>query len=207
MYSLGNAQSPTRLMKNVEKFKIEDSINCLPENAILFVGSSSFTSWKDVREYFPSKEIINRGFGGSTLNDLIYYADDVIFPYNAKQIVIYSGENDFAFDDNITTKEVFLRFCELYGIIRNKYEKVDILYVSMKPSPRRNHLIGKMAITNMMIKQFLSQRQHAAYVDVYSKMLTDGGEIMNDIFLNDNLHMNAKGYAIWQTAIDPFLLE
>ena len=30
---------------------------------------------------------------------------------------------------------------------------------------------------------------------------------MEDIFLNDRLHMNAKGYAIWQKIIEPYLIK
>ncbi|MBL7727787.1 MAG: hypothetical protein JNM68_08880, partial [Dinghuibacter sp.] len=81
---------------DIRAFKKQDSLTPPPANAILFVGSSSFTNWTNVHEYFPGKTIINRGFGGSSLTDLIRYAGDVIVPYNPKQIVIYCGENDFA---------------------------------------------------------------------------------------------------------------
>lgn len=52
-------------------FKKQDSIVFPPSNAILFVGSSSFTKWKDVSSNFPNYTIINRGFGGTTLLDVI----------------------------------------------------------------------------------------------------------------------------------------
>jgi len=83
-------------IEDIRAFKKQDSVSTPPKHSILFVGSSSFTKWKDVADYFPGYSIINRGFGGSTLVDVIRYADDVIFPYDAKQIVIYCGENDLA---------------------------------------------------------------------------------------------------------------
>ena len=87
---------------DIEAFKKKDAASMPPKNAILFVGSSSFTRWTDVQQYFPSHPIINRGFGGSTLVDVIRYADDIIFPYQPKQIVIYCGENDIASSDTVT---------------------------------------------------------------------------------------------------------
>jgi hypothetical protein len=78
----------------IQKFRQQDSISAPPAHPILFVGSSSFRMWKDVQSYFPGYTIINRGFGGSGLSNVIQYADDVIFKYNPRQIVIYCGEND-----------------------------------------------------------------------------------------------------------------
>ena len=66
--------------KEILEFKKQDSISFPPSHAILFVGSSSFTKWKDVSAYFPNHVIINRGFGGSTLLDVIHYKKDVIRP-------------------------------------------------------------------------------------------------------------------------------
>src|ERR1044071_6860521 len=102
---------------DIQAFKHQDSGQAPPQHAILFVGSSSFTKWKDVQSYFPKYTIINRGFGGSSLPDIIYYANDIIFPYHPKEIVIYCGENDFAANDTVSTKTVMDRFKTLYGMI------------------------------------------------------------------------------------------
>src|SRR6478672_3833117 len=89
------AQQPA-FWNDIQQFKKQDSISFPKAGQILFVGSSSFTKWTDVQDYFPGYPILNRGFGGSTLKDVIRYADDIILPYNPKQIVIYCGENDLA---------------------------------------------------------------------------------------------------------------
>src|SRR5882757_5846520 len=91
---------------DIKAFKKQDSISFPPKQAILFVGSSSFTKWKDVADYFPGYTIINRGFGGSSIPDVIRYANDIIFPYHPKQIVIYCGENDLAASDTVSAQMV-----------------------------------------------------------------------------------------------------
>src|SRR5690349_14110968 len=82
--------------EDIQAFKKQDSTHFPGTGKILFVGSSSFTFWKDVQDYFPGHPIINRGFGGSSIPDVIRYRQDVIFKYKPKQVVIYCGENDFA---------------------------------------------------------------------------------------------------------------
>ena len=174
---------------------------------VLFVGSSSFTNWKDVQNYFPTIPIINRGFGGSSLTDLLRYKEEVIFKYKPKQIVIYCGENDFAGSDTVSVTTVVKRFTELFGLIRSRYKDIPIAYVSMKPSPSRQHLMPKFEKANMEIRQFLKKYKKTVFIDVYHSMLKPDGSPMTDIFLQDNLHMNAKGYAIWKKQIAPHLLK
>lgn len=190
---------------DIQHFKKQDSIAFPAAKQILFVGSSSFTMWKDVQDYFPGYPIINRGFGGSSITDLVRYANDIILPYQPKQIVIYCGENDLAGDDKLMPAKVAERFYELFHIIREKYPKVPVAYISMKPSPSRTSLMPKFNVANVMIKNFLKTKKRTAFIDVYHAMLNSDGTVMTDIFLQDNLHMNKKGYAIWQKIIAPYL--
>lgn len=201
-----HAQQNFPFWDEIQNFKKQDSIHFPAKNQILFVGSSSFAMWTDVQNYFPGYKIINRGFGGSTLPDVIRYADDIIFPYHPKQIVIYCGENDLAASDTVTANMVFSRFKKLFLLIRKKLHAVPIVFVSIKPSPSRQYLMPKMVAANRMIKNYLNKNSRTVFVDVYHKMLQPNGKPMN-IFKEDNLHMTAKGYAIWQKAIKPFLLK
>ncbi len=200
------AQNPP-FWNDIQAFKKQDSISMPAAKQVLFVGSSSFTNWKDVQNYFPSIPIINRGFGGSSLPDLLRYKEEVIFKYKPKQIVIYCGENDFAGSDTVSVSTVVKRFTELFGLIRSRYKDIPIAYVSMKPSPSRQHLMPKFEKANMEIQQFLKKYKKTVFIDVYNSMLKPDGTPMTDIFLQDNLHMNAKGYAIWKKQMTPHLLK
>ncbi len=199
------AQTTLPFWNDVQKFKKQDSVSFPSANQILFIGSSSFTKWTDVQDYFPGYKILNRAFGGSTLLDVTRFRYDVIYPYQPKQIVLYCGENDFAYSDSVTVDMVVERFRNLYKLIRAKYPSVPFVYVSMKPSPSRARLLTKYAEANQQIEQMLKKEKLTAFVDVYSKMLKADGTPMDDIFLEDNLHMNAKGYAIWKKLLLPVL--
>lgn len=192
---------------DVQAFKKQDSANFPKPKQILLIGSSSFTYWKDVNDYFPGYSILNRAFGGSTLKDQIRYVSDVVFPYNPREILIYCGENDFAESDTVSVRTVVNRFTQLYTLIRDKYKDVKIVFVSMKPSPSRRHLMPKYAEANRLINDFLKMQKATGFINVYDKMLKPDGEPMDDIFREDKLHMTAKGYAIWKKVIEPFLIK
>ena len=124
---LVNAQTDPAFWQDIVAFKKLDAIQKPALNSILFVGSSSFTKWQDVPAYFPGYTIINRGFGGSTLQDVIRYTYDVILPYQPKQVVIYCGENDLASADSVSVSEVVNRFKTLFSMIRINLPNANIL--------------------------------------------------------------------------------
>lgn len=118
---------------------------------------------------------------------------------------MYCGENDFASSETVTVDMVIDRFKSLFMLIRAKYPKVPIAFVSMKPSPSRKHLMKKYEVANEIISLWLKEKKKTKYIDVFHSMLDKDGQPMADIFLADNLHMNAKGYAIWKKLIKPAL--
>lgn len=192
---------------DIQQFKKADEMQQPPKGAILFVGSSSFTKWTDVQAYFPGYTIINRGFGGSQLTDVIRYAYDVILPYAPRQVVIYCGENDLAATPYISAEEAAMRFETLFGIIRQNLPNTTIDFISMKPSPSRASRFPEFQKANALIEAFLKTKENAAFINVYNAMLNEAGNPKPEIFLSDNLHMNAKGYQIWQRIIQPYLLK
>jgi len=208
IFAIGSSTAISQpFINEIKAFRRADSIAMPPQNAILLIGSSSFTNWKDVAKYFPEHTIINRGFGGSSLPHMTLYAEDIIFKYNPKQIIIYCGENDLTGGPSITADTIFNRLKKLHQLIRSRYKKVPIAYISMKPSPSREKYLETMQKGNELIKSFMEKQKKSSYIDVYHSMLDANGNILTHIFLSDKLHMNAEGYKIWQGVIAPYLVN
>jgi lysophospholipase L1-like esterase len=193
--------------EEIQAFKRDDSLQPPPKQAILLVGSSSFRKWTDVQETFPGYRIINRSFGGSAFPDVIRYADDVIFKYDPKQVVVYCGDNDLASGDTVTADTVYRRFVTLFTMVRAQLPKASVVFVSIKPSPARAHLMPKVKRANTLIKNYLKSKSRTAFVDVYRPMLQPDGQPKPGLFVEDSLHMNSKGYEIWKRQLKPVLLK
>ncbi|SFM65358.1 Lysophospholipase L1 [Chitinophaga sp. YR627] len=193
--------------------KYQDDVNTIlkydkmyapPANPILFIGSSSIRKWEDLERTFAGYVAMNRGVGGAVTNDIIYYANDIIFPYHPREIVIYVGENDLV-EKGITADSIFNRFKNLYSTIRTKLPDVPVVYISIKPSPSREQFLPIAKAANALIKEYISGQSHISYVNVFSLMLDKEGKPRKELFVGDMLHMNAQGYAIWRKAVEPYL--
>lgn len=191
--------------KELAAFGHADSLQAPPQHPILFVGSSSFTFWRDVQNYFPGYVILNRAFGGSTLKDQIREFNTVVKPYHPKQILLYCGENDLAYDAALPVDSVMSRFQKYFAMIRRYDSKVPVVFISLKPSPARRAIWAKAQEVNQRMKKFLSSQSRTTYVDITSVMLDSKGRVEGSIFTADSLHMNAEGYARWQRVIRKYL--
>jgi lysophospholipase L1-like esterase len=190
--------------KEINAFAEIDRKQTHPPNAVLFVGSSSIRMWTNLRSSFPRIKVINRGFGGSRLEDVNYYFDKIVTPYNPKTIVLYAGENDIA--DGIAPEKVVEYYRNFAAMVRQKLPKTDILFVSLKPSPSRWQIVDKLKQANALIKAEIEKDQRAKFVDVFTPMLDEKGKPKPEIFREDNLHMNEKGYAIWRGILQRYLM-
>ncbi|MDT3401910.1 GDSL-type esterase/lipase family protein [Mucilaginibacter terrae] len=189
----------------IQAFKKKDSLNAPAKGGILFVGSSSFTKWTELENVYKSYGAINRGFGGSNLVDANYYAKDIVFPYQARQIVIYSGENDIA--GGASAIETLNRFATFFTSIRNNQPNVPVIYISMKQSPSRMKFASAVVHANALIKEYLTHYKATQFIDVDSKMHNKDGSLRPELFLPDMLHMKQPGYDIWIKEITPYLIK
>ncbi len=197
------AQGPERFRSEIEKFAKEDS-KVDKKNLILFTGSSSIRMWSDLSERFPGHNILNRGFGGSDMSDLLYFDDELIYKHNPAKIFIYEGDNDT--NAGKTPEEILASADSLLNNIRRKLPNdVHVYFISAKPSIARWSLKDKYIDFNQKLKEWTEEKANVEFIDVWTPMLTPDGEVMQDIFLSDNLHMTPKGYDIWEAVIRRYL--
>jgi lysophospholipase L1-like esterase len=197
----GTAKPP--FYDDVQTIKAYDRMFAPVKDPIVFVGSSSIRKWDDLQVSFGSYNVLNRGIGGSVIDNIIYYANELIFAYKPRQIVLYVGENDLA---GSAVDTILAKTKRLVELIRSRLPEVAIVYISLKPSPSRSDNLEKCRQVNQLLKEYIATEKNIDYVDVFTPMLKDG-KPMPELFVSDMLHMNAKGYAIWEKRVKPKLLK
>ncbi len=193
-----------RFEKTILEFETEDRAEGYHPEAILFTGSSSIRMWKTLQQDMTPLPAINRGFGGSTIPEVIHYADRIILPHHPKLLVLYCGENDIAHDD-VPAKTAVKSFKKFYAWMQDNLPDTKVFFLPLKPSVSRWKYWEKFQKANKKIKKFIEKKDDWYYIDTASAMLDDNGMVKKDIFIKDNLHMNAKGYAIWTKVVKPVL--
>jgi lysophospholipase L1-like esterase len=190
--------------ETIRQFEQWDSKNTFPADAVLFVGSSSIRMWP-TRECFEGLAVINRGFGGSQISEVNYFAERIVLRYGPKVIVFYAGDNDVAAGKN--ARRVFDDYKKFVKLVHAGLPGTRIIYVGIKPSPSRWSLWPVMNEANMMIKDFSGKNGRLFYFDSATPLLDSDGKPDTGFFLKDKLHLNSKGYEVWTKLIRPIINE
>ena len=195
--------SHTQWEPEIHKFQESDRQNPPRRGGVVFVGSSSIRLWTTLAADFPGVNVLNRGFGGSALADSTYFAGRIIVPYRPRLIVFYAGDNDL--DNGRSPRRVLMDFAAFVKRVRKDLPKVKIAFVSIKPSPARKALMATAKSTNRLIQDYTRHKEDLLYIDVVTPMLTPDGQPRAELFVEDGLHLNAAGYALWKQVIAPYL--
>ena len=149
----------------IEEFAKTDAAQPPVQGGIVFAGSSSIRLWTSLAEEFPALPVLNRGFGGSQLPEVMAFADRIILPYRPREVVVYCGANDIA--AGRTPEQVIADFKTLVKTIHAALPEARVMFISIAPT----HMLG------------------------------EDGLPKPDIFVDDRLHMNEKGHAIWKEVV------
>ncbi len=194
---------PMRFKKEIAVFRAWDRKNSIPDDSVLMLGSSSIRMWQSAQS-FPDLKVVNRGFGGAHISDLIHFKEDILLKYDAARcIVFYCGGNDVA--GGKTPERVIADFRAFQRILRDHAPATALIYIPIKPCPRRWHLWEKASRVNASVRTQAETDPLLYYADTATPMLKTGSPPAADLFIRDMLHLSAKGYALWTKVVRPLV--
>lgn len=200
---LSNAQDPNRFKNDVDELAVKEYNFGNDKKLVVFAGSSSIRMWKDVQSYFPEYNVINNGFGGSQFSDLIYFYDELILKPKPEILFIYEGDNDI--NDKKKPGKILKEAKQLTVKIKKDLPETRIIFISPKPSIARVHLKNEYIKFNKKLQKYCKKQENTGFADVWFPMLDSHGNVYKDVFLEDGLHMNKKGYDIWAKVMEGFM--
>src|SRR5215213_11734488 len=193
--------APSQWEPEIRAFEDADRQSPPPTGGIVFAGSSSIRLWKTVARDFAGLPVLNRGFGGSQIREVTAFADRIVIPYRPRLIVFYCGSNDVvsgrAVPDVVEDLRAFV------GKIHAALPQTRLIYISVAPNPARWHLKDAWRDLNERTRAYTRTDGRLSFVDIWSEMLGASGEPRPELFVEDQLHMNERGYAIWARVLRP----
>ena len=203
-----------RLEKEVLKYDASET----PEGMIMFYGDSSFTRWgekwghrplaEDIRMKNGSPAAVNRGFGTSTAEEQLYYYPRMIRPYNPRALVLQTFGNDT--DLGYSPSEILFLQSRLMQYARHDNPGIKFYICDVRPLVEHKddkytfyHLKKEY---NELLKEYCDKHEDCTYVcHTESPLFYDDpadvgtyNKIRTDIFVEDKVHYNQKGYDLYK---------
>ena len=200
-----NAQTNSRLEKEIVAFEAKDAANKPIPGQILLYGSSTIRIWASCETDFACKnlKVINRGFGGSHTSDANLYFERVVVPHQPKYIFLYEGDNDIGAGKSVDS--VFMAYQTFVKKVKTQLPKTKVILFSIKPSPSRIQHFEKQQALNKRLRKWAKWTKGLYYLDVFSIMLDKNGKPDAALFKSDMLHMEPQAYALWTIEVQKML--
>jgi hypothetical protein len=198
-------KKPLPWAKEMAEFAAVDAQHPTAPGGVVFVGSSSIRLW-DLEKSFAGMDPmpLNRGFGGSEMSDTVRNAELLVLKHKPRLVVVYAGDNDIA--NGKTPEQVADDFAKFVEIVQRDLPDTRIAYIAIKPSIKRKNLADKMIAANTRIARLCDQGDHLIFIDVWRWMIAGGsGNPLGELFREDGLHLNDKGYELWTSLVRPVL--
>jgi lysophospholipase L1-like esterase len=176
------------------------------EARVVFMGDSITDGWQQPRHggFFPGKPYIDRGISGQTTPQMLLRFRPDVIDLKAKAVVILAGTNDIAGNTGPMTNE------EIQGNLASMSELAhvhNIRVVLASVTPVSAYHVASPGVPQTTLRpmariQALNgwiQTYAAAHGDVYLdyfSAMTDASGVLKSELSEDDLHPNAKGYAI-----------
>lgn len=196
---------PNAWEASIRSFEAQDRRQPPEPGMIVFVGSSSFTLWSALKDDMAPLPVLNRGFGGARIQDVVHYAERITLPYRPRAVVLFAGTNDIAWPRPATAGQVYDDYLAFVRCVHSMLPGTPIYYVSITPTPSRWKYWPIVREANRLIREHTQSEPRLHFIDLSDHLLGADGKPDASLYRFDRLHPNRKGYAIWTNVIKPIL--
>ena len=177
--------------------------------AVVFLGDSITEGWRTLAQDFPNLKVANRGIGGDITSGVLYRLRADVLSLRPVAIVLLIGTNDVG--DGASGEDVAANIQLILLAIKNTDPNIKVIVCKVMPRAERNGAIfaqiyaEKIQKANSLVEQFVQGQPNFAICDTWGIYADDKGNPNAADFNGDHLHLNAAGYAVWKTALDPVI--
>jgi len=185
----------------IEAFERQDTIVDYPNDAILFIGSSSIRLWKTLTREMHPYPIIQRGYGGAHFRDMVFFTDRIMSDHQLSMVVCFVANDISGSEQDGTPQEVLKLFKHFIKQVRVKYPTIPIMQIAITPTKSRWSLWPEIDKVNALMKGYCEKTDNLYFIDTVPEFLDEKGQPKTQWFIKDQLHLNEKGYEVWNRII------
>jgi lysophospholipase L1-like esterase len=176
-----------------------------PQESILFIGSSIFRLWVDLKAQMAPLPVFNRAFGGARTWEVLAYMDRIVLPYKPKVVVYYCGSNDVNAGEPASA--ILERTQAFLDRVHAALPATRVVYLSINRSPDKRARWAVVDDVNAAMKETASRTPWLTYVESNRALFDGGGTPRSELYLSDGLHFKAPAYVLFTDILKPVVAE
>lgn len=178
-----------------------------PGVPVVFVGSSSIRLWSSLHMDMQPIPVVQHGFGGAKLNDVVHYADRLVSNYKPRAVVVFAGTNDISPRAQKKPEVLLASYQAFVKTITAEQPDLPVFFINVTPSLQRWEVWPIAQQANALISRYSDTLSNLHVIDTGPALLGADGKPVRDNYRFDGLHLSKEGYAIWAGIIRERLLD
>ena len=186
--------------------KIEEILSYpVKTEKIMLYGSSFFTNWEYERAHVQlhqassgKLDVINHGFGGATIDELLYYYPSLVKPYKPKAMVFRTGYNELS--KGLTPEQSVFLLERLLEWAKKDMPEIKLLVLKVFDTRHASEqLYEQICQYNALMEARLTGMENVRLLDINPFFYEDPANIgtrknFRDVFVSDGLHITDRAY-------------
>ncbi len=190
-----------RWAEDIAKLKARDQEETHPQDALLFLGSSSIRRWETIRRDMAPYHAIQRGYGGARFADLVVFAEELVAAHRYRAVVVYVGNDVTGKEDDPEPAQVAEWFRQVAAAARARQPQADVFCVEITPTPKRWEAQPEIDKVNAALRAVCEADPKLHFIPTSAAYLDPQGQPRPEFFVEDKLHQNEAGYQVWSGLI------
>lgn len=179
----------------MQAFEAQDKANTYPAESIFLTGSSTIVLWRTAARDLAPYPIINRGFGGSNMNDVLRLSDRYMAHHTYRAVIVFVA-NDITGGPNDRSPELVRDgFRDFILKTRSYNAEAPIFIVAITPVRSRWAVWSNSRAANLLLAQLADDHKGVVFIPTEDLFLGTDGLPIPELFVSDELHLSEAGYA------------
>ena len=195
------ASAEKKWTKAIDDFDEVNALESDPADAILFIGSSSIRRWDSLPADLSPYRTIRRGYGGAKFTDMAVFVDRLVKPHDYRALVMFIGNGVTGKPEDHTPDQIESLARYIVNVSHQHQPNAPVLLLEITPCEKRFAAWHKIRAVNARLREVALSTPHTYFIPTASHFLTPEGTPRNELFVEDQLHLNESGYEIWGTLV------
>src|SRR5690606_9333441 len=123
--------------------------------------------------------------------------------YRPRAIVFYAGDNDIAVGKS--AREVVRDYQKFVAQVEAALDETQIIFIAIKPSIRRCHLVEEMREANRLIREFSEGKPNLAYLGLYPALMGVARRPCPVVIVEEGVVLGDDGDQLRRDLVSPLL--
>ena len=187
--------------KDIKRLEARDATESDPEDAIMFIGSSSIRRWSDIATDMAPFRTIQRGYGGAKYSDVAIFAKRLLHPHEYRALVIFVGNDVQGKTEDHTPEQVEELVRYIVSVSNNHQADAPVFLIEVTPTSKRFSAWPAIRKVNARLREIALSTPNTHFIATAEHYLDPEGKPRDELFVGDRLHLNEAGYDQWATLI------